>query len=155
MRTAGYAWPWGQTWEIVFWFVAVWAALTLVLVVVCAIGGAAGEKESPGEGALIGLLYGAFLAVAMLVVCLIAVVWAGLVNIDEQKKTDRGLGDGPRPTRIDGRRVDGVTEMADNFPNVATKCVWDGWRAFVTSNGDHLAVVEDESCAFKNTGPSR
>lgn len=74
----------------------------------------------------------------------------------ETHKTERGRGDAPRPEKndIDGRPVDGVTEMIDGFPNVATKCVWDGWRAFVTSNGDAIHVVEDPDCEHVGTGPN-
>lgn len=89
------------------------------------------------------------------VVCVIIAIAAPYTAFTEHRKTERGLGDGPRfPTEmIDGRPVDGITEMADNFPNVATKCVWDGFRAFVTSNGDMLAVVVDETCRYVATGP--
>lgn len=93
---------------------------------------------------------------ALAVLCLIVAIAAPVTSMVEARKTERGLGDGPRfeTGLIDGRVVDGITEMADNFPNVATKCVWDGWRAFVTSNGDHLFVVRDESCVYEATGPS-
>jgi hypothetical protein len=85
----------------------------------------------------------------------IAAVAAPATSYNEARKTERGLGDGPRfpADMIDGRPVDGITEMADNYPNVANKCVWDGFRAFVTSNGDFLAVVVDPACRYVPTGP--
>lgn len=100
-----------------------------------------------------------FASWALVAVALVAVgvaVMAPVTSMREARKSERGLGDGPRfeTEWIDGRPVDGITEMADNFPNVATKCVWDGWRAFVTSNGDHLAIVADEACRYQPTGPS-
>lgn len=103
------------------------------------------------------LKVGAFwTCLGLALICIIVTIAAPITSMQEARKTERGLGDGPRFTTelIDGRPVDGITEMADNFPNVATKCVWDGWRAFVTSNGDHLFVVRDESCTYEETGPS-
>lgn len=91
----------------------------------------------------------------------VVVIAGGWQGIDawatklEEVKTYRGRGDAPRPllTEIDGRPADSVTEMPDGFPSVASKCVWDGYRAFVTSNGDAIHVVEDADCSFEGTGP--
>lgn len=155
-RTEPIGWPWDQTWDIVVWFAVGVVVLFVGFMLAGALIGTLGDwgLDGPGDGAAVGVAIGFVASLVAVVVCVIVVVWAGLVNVNEQKKTQRGLGDGPRPTRIDGRRVDGVVEMADNFPNVATKCVWEGWRAFVTSNGDHLAVVPDDACRFRDTGPS-
>lgn len=143
-----YSWPWGDTWLI--------AGVTLLAVLAVAAGGFLGWRRADKYDKDLWGIWTVIVAVVVLVVGAAVVVASGLANINEQKKTARGLGDGPRPAAgvIDGRPVDGITEMADNFPNVATKCVWDGWRVFVTSNGDHLFVVPDEKCRHKNTGPS-
>lgn len=90
----------------------------------------------------------------------IAFGWNIYATKREQHKSERGRGDAPRPTteQIDGRPVDGVTEFPDAYSNVATKCVWDGYRGFMTTrsgtdNSAHLVVVEDPECEHVGTGP--
>lgn len=93
-------------------------------------------------------------AAALAVVVLLA---AGC-GVIESKESSRGRGDGPRfPThKIDGVVADGITEMPDGFGNITTKCVWDGWRAFVGTKGkgaSALFVVADPACKYHETGP--
>lgn len=133
--------------------------LVIALVLMCGVWwivmyGFRGEDWKSTYGWNTRMMWAVWGTTTILVGIVIAIASFSISYAQEEKKTARGLGDSGRPERIDGRKVDGVTEMADNFPNVATKCVWKGWRAFVTSNGDHLAVVEDASCRFKDTGPS-
>lgn len=103
-------------------------------------------------------------AVATYAVAVIAViaavifVFVAFATWDEHKKTERGRGDAPRVTEqlIDGRTADGVSEFPDGWGNVATKCVWNGYRAFETtkaSGASSLVIVIDSACKFVATGP--
>jgi predicted small secreted protein len=61
----------------------------------------------------------------------------------------KGTGDAP----VEGRRGDDtpakVYNMPDGFGNLATKCVQDGYRAYVTTNSggpSNIEIIEDADC---------
>jgi len=88
----------------------------------------------------------------------IVFVFVDFSTYNEHKKTDRGRGDAPRVSKhlIDGRTADGITEFPDGWGNVATKCVWTGWRAFESTKANgasSLVLVPDAECDFVATGP--
>lgn len=94
-------------------------------------------------------------AAAAAVVLSVTLSGCGLL---ESKDSERGRGDGPRfpADKIDGTVADGISELPDGFGNVATKCVWDGYRAFVTTKGkgaSALVIVVDKDCRYEETGP--
>jgi hypothetical protein len=62
----------------------------------------------------------------------------------EEAKTRRGRGDSPVGL-IDRTEAD-VYEMPDDFGGLATKCVWDGYRAFTTTNDGGMFVIPDPEC---------
>lgn len=95
----------------------------------------------------------------ILIAIVVALAGCGL---QESHKSSRGKGDtGIRDCGevncIDGSEVDRVYEFNDGFPNIASKCVDDGLRAYTTSgNGRHLVIVEDAGCSLPEfNGPSR
>lgn len=60
----------------------------------------------------------------------------------------RGLGDAPIEGRDDSPAR--IYNFPDQFPNVATKCVGDGWRAFVVTHAKSdppPVIVADKACA--------
>lgn len=88
-------------------------------------------------------------------------ILAGLLagcGIQEGVKSRRGRGDAPHfpSSKIDGRTVDGITEFTDGWGNVETKCVWNGYRAFLSTKSkgaSSLVVVADPKCKYVETGP--
>lgn len=97
-------------------------------------------------------------AVVAVIGAIVLVLGPILSTYNEHKKTDRGRGDAPRVTKqqIDGRTADGVSEFPDGWGNVATKCVWNGYRAFQTTKANgasSLVIVVDDACTFVATGP--
>ena len=112
------------------------------------------------EGRIGWGVFAGFGGVAAGVACIVF-IFVAASHADENRKTERGRGDAPRPTeaQIDGRGADTVTEMPDGFGGVASKCVYEGVRAFVTTRasgyGSDLELWADETCTFVGTGPSR
>jgi len=69
----------------------------------------------------------------------------------QQYEDDRGVGDAPPISANGAKGQDNsskiVTGMPDQFPNVATSCVANGFRAFVTTRmDDSFIVLVDPSC---------
>lgn len=97
-------------------------------------------------------------AVALLVVgAIVFVVAYAYPTWWEEHKTERGRGDSPVTGIIQepevpegGDPVDGIVaiEMPDDFSNFATRCVWEGYRGFTTSNDGGAFIVPDPNCAM-------
>lgn len=73
----------------------------------------------------------------------------------EDHKTERGRGDSPVTGIIQepvvpegGDPLDGIVaiEMPDDFSNFVTRCVWEGYRGFTTSNDGGAFIVPDPDC---------
>lgn len=72
----------------------------------------------------------------------------------ETHQTERGRGDSP----ITGVMQDdpqGIVsiEMPDDFSGFATRCVWEGYRGFSTTNDGGAAVVPDPDCHMPEITP--
>lgn len=99
-----------------------------------------------------------FVGAAAALIAAVVFAFVSVSTYNEHKKTDRGRGDAPRVQKqlIDGRTADGVSEFPDGWGNVATKCVWNGYRAFQTTKANgasSLVIVVDPACTFEATGP--
>ena len=81
----------------------------------------------------------------VLVACAVlgTIVVYGQAHWWEEHKTERGRGD-TSVVRIDQGPAQ-VYEMPDTFGNVATKCVGEGKRAWVTTKGG-IEVTDDPRC---------
>lgn len=79
----------------------------------------------------------------------VALSGCGLV---EQHKSDKGNGDGPKPKNVDQRPADFAVEFPDGFANIATKCVYEGYRGFSsTGDGKSIAIVADPQCHVEDS----
>lgn len=78
----------------------------------------------------------------------VALIWWGVDSYatwEERKATERGRGDSP-VTGI-AQDADVLTiEMPDEFSGFATRCVWEGYRGFSTTNDGGAFVIPDEDC---------
>lgn len=70
----------------------------------------------------------------------------GACGFLEDRKSNRGRGD-TGVVEVDGTEA-WVIEMPDGFANIATKCIWEGVRAFsgTGSEGKGIAVLADPEC---------
>lgn len=80
------------------------------------------------------------------IVALASVTVTSGCGLIESRKTTRGRGD-TGIVAVDGTKAY-VIEMPDGFSNVATKCVWEGVRAFSGNGkeGKPIAVIADPEC---------
>lgn len=91
----------------------------------------------------------------LVVAVILAISCLTLSACDQQQYDDnRGVGDAP-PVDWNGKAGQDsstkvVTGMPDGFPNIATSCVANGFRAFIqtreNASGDGFKILVDPNC---------
>jgi hypothetical protein len=98
-----------------------------------------------------GFAAGVVAVVGVLLAVVLFFVTLGLGGFWEKFKRERGRGDAPRTAldHVDRRAADWVVNFPDGYGNVATKCVGDGLRGFITSKASGASDLElspDATC---------
>lgn len=75
---------------------------------------------------------------------------AGFIYSDtkETRQTQRGRGDSPVTGIVQDAEGEDIIaiEMPDEFSGFATRCIWEGYRGFSTTNDGGAFVIPDPDC---------